>query len=403
MNDDRLLGDTREYLICDNAACAKIDARMRCGGCGLHYYCQKSCQRAAWREHKAMCQHFRNMKQDNEAKIATILEEVDMPADEESEQTIAGEDANVCAICLEIPTVPIELDCNHAFCYECLVERIEHAIVSGTVPRPIDKKLQNWKCPICRAATLPFDTLGCVIDEAAVYSNRANLIMQHRKRLAPYAASLADEAHTKAAAVLDRAMEVATEDPFYPNLVFKRAELASSMEDYDLGATLMAESTASFQDGGRHSYMMDDSNGRLNFYNHFRLQAHCLLGAGRASEAMVVLQTGARSVENDMGTNPKIDRDFYADFTRCLYELGQHEQAIEIGWDLVIEMNRTYAQCHKYVALSQKAVGRLDDAVTTMRQAVCYETPWDEANVDEARELLTQLLSDAASLEGTSR
>ena len=100
-----------------------------------------------------------------------------------------------------------------------------------------------------------------------------------------------------------------------------------------------------------------------------------------------------------MGMFPKIDRDFYADFTWCLYELGEYEKAIDLGTSALIEMNRAYQQCHKHVALSQKAMGCLDDAITTMRQAVCYETPWDEANVDEARELLRELLAEQSSIE----
>jgi hypothetical protein len=43
-------------------------------------------------------------------------------------------------------------------------------------------------------------------------------------------------------------------------------------------------------------------------------------------------------------------------------------------------MNRHFPQVHKYVALSQKALGNNEDAVRTMAKAVNYETPWDEVN-----------------------
>eukprot|EP00658_Telonema_sp_P-2_P061632 TRINITY_DN50320_c0_g1_i1.p1 TRINITY_DN50320_c0_g1~~TRINITY_DN50320_c0_g1_i1.p1 ORF type:complete len:351 (-),score=65.62 TRINITY_DN50320_c0_g1_i1:22-1074(-) len=279
-----------------------------------------------------------------------------------------------------------------------------HAITSGTMPAPLEGKVPDLHCPLCRAPTLPFDILGCAIDEASFYSDRANLIQQHRSRFAPRAEELVAEAYLQAAAVLDRALgagrnEECEADVFYENVMFKRAEIAAAMGEYAVGVDLLAESTATFQEGGKNAYQMSDQNGRANYYGHFRLHAHCLLGAGRAAEAHEVLTAGVKVVQQDMGTHAKLDRDFYADLTWSLYSLGQYEQAIEVGQGAVIEANRTYAQCHKYVALSQQALGMIGEAVTTMRQAVCYETPWDAANLDEARGLLCELLEAAEAEE----
>jgi len=384
MTDSWLLGDTREYLLCDHTECGKTGARMRCGGCETQYYCEKTCQRSAWRQHKDLCKIFQKQKKDLHGKIVAILEE-DMPGK-------VAEDESTCAICLQTPVARVKLSCNHPFCYDCLSNQCVSAIESGTMPAPVDMKLQNLNCPTCHAATLPLDILGCVLDEAAYYSERANLVLQHRKKFAPHAKELFEKNHARAAVVMDRVMEISKEDPFYPNLAFKRAELAAAAGEYTLGAAILAESTATFQEDGRHSYHMKTSEGQANYYNHFRLLGHCLLGAGRASEAKDVLQAGTQLVENEMGKHPKIDRDFYADFTWCMYELEEYEKAIGLGEEAVIDMNRTYAECHKYVALSKQALGDLDGAITTMRQALCYETPWDTANLDEIRVLLAQLL-----------
>jgi len=391
LTDTWLLGNTREYLLCDNEDCGKPGARSRCSGCDSQYYCDKTCQRGAWREHKGLCQHFQTQKKDTNKEIAALLEEIDMPELEPVAGTIAG-DENTCAICLEQPVVRVKLTCKHHFCYDCISHQCAFAIEGGTMPEPVNQQLQNLPCPLCRADTVPVDILGLVLLEAGVDSDRANLVLQHRSRFHPHAEELIEKAQSQAAAIMDQAINKCKEDPFYGNLAFKRAELAADMGDYTLGADLMAETTARFQPGGRDDYHMNSSPGRANYYNHFRLQGHCLLGASLASEAKDVLQAGAQLVESEVGMHPKIDRHFYADFTWCMYQLGEYEQAISIGQDAVIEMNRTYAKSHKYVALSQQKIGRLDNAITTMRQAVCYETPWDAANLQENRELLAQLL-----------
>lgn len=394
LTDTWLLGNTREYIQCDNTNCGKPGARMRCSGCDTQYYCDKTCQRGAWREHKDLCKHIQKQRKDTDEKIAAILEEMDMPELDDAAGNIPG-DENTCAVCLDKPVVRVKLSCNHHFCYECLSMQCASAIEAGTFPEPVNKQLQNLQCPLCRADTVPMDILGLVLVEAGFHSDRANLVLQHRSRFHPHAEKLIEKSHSEAATIMDQAIDECKEDPFYANLAFKRAELAADMGDYTLGADLMAEITARFQQGGRDDYHMDNSPGRAHYYNIFRLHGHCLLGANRASEAKDVLQAGAQLVESELGMHPKIDRNFYADFTRCMYQLGQYEQAISMGQDAVIEMNRTYAQSHKYVALSQQAMGRLDDAITTMRQAVCHETPWDAANLQENRELLTEFLRES--------
>ena len=64
-----------------------------------------------------------------------------------------------------------------------------------------------------------------------------------------------------------------------------------------------------------------------------------------------------------------MERELFARLTQCMYETGQYDQAVDVG-GAVIEMNRHYENSHKYVALALKAAGKLDDAVTMMRQ-VC--------------------------------
>jgi tetratricopeptide (TPR) repeat protein len=77
---------------------------------------------------------------------------------------------------------------------------------------------------------------------------------------------------------------------------------------------------------------------------------------------------------------------------RCLYEQGEYGAAIELG-EATIAMNRHYpADAHRTVALACRANGDMDRARTVMGQAVLYETPWDQGNVERQRKLWIELM-----------
>jgi hypothetical protein len=83
-------------------------------------------------------------------------------------------------------------------------------------------------------------------------------------------------------------------------------------------------------------------------------------------------------------------RQVWMGFSRCFYEMGVYDRAIDSGM-LALEMNRHFPQAHKYIALSQKATGDYDAAIATMTRAVLYEAPWDDKNLELNKALLKQL------------
>jgi tetratricopeptide (TPR) repeat protein len=93
-------------------------------------------------------------------------------------------------------------------------------------------------------------------------------------------------------------------------------------------------------------------------------------------------------------STPPQQRKMLMGMSECLYYLGKYKLAIEIG-EAAIEMNRYFPQVHKFVALSQKDSGDLEAAIRTMGRAVCYETPWDEANKQIVLELYRELQQSA--------
>ncbi len=89
--------------------------------------------------------------------------------------------------------------------------------------------------------------------------------------------------------------------------------------------------------------------------------------------------------------SPPEQRQVCMGISRCMYEMGKYDRAIEIG-QAAIEMNRHFPGVHKYIALAQKAQGDHDGARATMTRAVLYETPtWDDDNVEANRALLSEM------------
>ena len=75
---------------------------------------------------------------------------------------------------------------------------------------------------------------------------------------------------------------------------------------------------------------------------------------------------------------------------RTKYELVKYDEAIEVG-SVAIKEFRHFPGVHKYVALSQKAKGDIDEAKKTISRAILYEEHWDEDNLQTNKELLQEL------------
>jgi len=84
-------------------------------------------------------------------------------------------------------------------------------------------------------------------------------------------------------------------------------------------------------------------------------------------------------------------RQVWMGLSRCYYEMGMYDKAIQSGMG-ALEMNRHFPQAHKYVALSQKAIGDYDAAKATMSRAVLYEAPWEDKNLELNKALLRQII-----------
>jgi tetratricopeptide (TPR) repeat protein len=92
-------------------------------------------------------------------------------------------------------------------------------------------------------------------------------------------------------------------------------------------------------------------------------------------------------------------RKLFMGTARCAYMAKQYEKSIASS-EMAIEMNRHFDGVHKYMALSLKELGKLDEAIATMNRAVLYEAPWKPEIGRQALQLYHELVAerDAAQI-----
>mmetsp|Transcript_18483 Transcript_18483/g.28765 ORF Transcript_18483/g.28765 Transcript_18483/m.28765 type:complete len:177 (-) Transcript_18483:645-1175(-) len=100
---------SHECIECDNEKCGKSNPQKRCSRCRCVYYCDASCQKDHWKEHKPWCK---------EIKLSDMSKSVGnaLPvAESSSTQELRLE----CGICLEenesIVNPMFMPGCNHVF------------------------------------------------------------------------------------------------------------------------------------------------------------------------------------------------------------------------------------------------------------------------------------------------
>jgi tetratricopeptide (TPR) repeat protein len=383
----------REYIECDSPVCSNLNPSKRCSRCHLAYYCSATCQRAHFPEHRNECHDINKMRELQSGIIQTKKDDVpDATTVDDNEKK-----NDQCFICLDEPiqdkyNLP---QCGHSFCFGCLQKWQEH----------IKKSLSRspkLTCPACRA-DMP-DIEKAMNETAMLYAERAR------------GKSLSDDEkrkyHEMALAELKKVDESIDIDSRVQALATKTDVLMKLNRPAD--ALKALEEMEQVHEDGMKNYpeikrlidLMDaaENEGRHEDsdviieqlealkdknVNTKRLEVHSLyelyLSMGEAKEAMEDWE-GARDIYKyklfgmtpERGTPPQ-ERRMYMGVSRCLYHLGKYEFAIELG-GAAIMMNRHFPQVHKYVALSQKALGNNEDAVRTMAKAVNYETPWDEVN-----------------------
>ena len=399
----------RMCIQCDAPDCQAWGPTKRCARCMRNYYCSRACQVADWKEHKTYCKEPPKTKyeklvsaeEDNEELMLNALGGIlASTEDGDSDEAINTE----CPICFASPpNNPVVLSaCRHCFCYNCLIEWQKHAAVEAALHQnTIIGSKSGTPCPYCKSTetedveeellekvdfllsivkmpitgekereALRKQALRCVDKVLRAENAKMEAYVTKAKIL------LALGRHSEAIRAADEAMDENEKREAHPLIVLcgaaKAALVRGDMAEYYSKIEAIGEQKADFP------------STPLSLLSNY---AECRLIKCEALEAQNDLQ-GALDLYRDVTSELKL-QDGEEDsklhemtcksmvgIARCNYGLDKLERAITMS-ESAIESYRHRPNVHKYKALSLQKLGKLDEAITVMQQAVLYETPWN--------------------------
>jgi tetratricopeptide (TPR) repeat protein len=342
-----------------------------------------------------------------------------------------------CGICLEEPiqNAVVLSQCRHAFCFSCLKEWQSYD-KGGT---------DNKWCPFCRGS-IEKSVAEEAWEKARMLVTRALRLQENdakRRELCELAVAELDkllegeknETHLlyykgdvlrnvrpdEAIVLLNRVLELSKERD---EITALQMEANEAFKAGDLFTTerIMEEVTSRY--GEVHEWPTRFGEGPYRLFPVRIALAESLEAAGRWEEA----EDEYRAMFEALAPDPRyMNDDLISDLhsikmglCRCLYQSNRFEGAINVGRD-VINMGRAWPGAHKLVAQAQLGHARklgckmsftrpncsgmntslkttIEDAILTMRRALVYEAPWDEANKQLNENYLMELVREAAQV-----
>ena len=310
----------------------------------------KECQVQHWKQHKSACTIIK-MKHDKWKKGNSLT----LP-----DGTALDTKEGPCAICLEETiTNPVVLPCGHAFCFAC-VGHYQYSLNS-----------KDASCPYCRGE-IP-DVMGKAMERATLYQDRAQTASDGSEEQKKYAKLSLAEFDSIVDLVSSKNKEVQMK------VMHAKARVIAMTDQPDKTIKIIGEVLSLNE---KHPGILDLEQVEMTKIS--QAEAYVALGkwkeAGRIYKALynIYLQRGKYTLAVLLG------------LARTKYELGKYDEAIEMG-NIAIEAFRQCPGVHKYVALSQKAKGDIDEAKKTMSRAILYDDHWDKDNMQKNKELLREL------------
>jgi tetratricopeptide (TPR) repeat protein len=391
---ERIAAIPRDCIECD-ASCGKSNPQKRCSRCQFVYYCSAECQKRHWSEHKPDCKAAKTIK----LSMMGLTDDVPVSFPESS-AAINTE----CCICLadEIDTPVVLENCRHAFCTTCLIEW------QRVVPTSQDRR--ETCCPLCRSEAS--NVVDSMLEKARMYASRANrrgVTDEVKKRYREEA--------------LQEVEKVLSIDPPHLQAFFTKAEILRPLGDP--GAAIEALNQMAELDDQRQSevahveYLLQraqaaetesDEEALLDEAESLQKKSGNRLKGGEArlfdlkllqAEAYQDMQEWEEAIKiyisildvDGMVGSPVQYRKIFMGMSRCFFETSAYGKSIAAA-STAIEMNPHFPGVYKYKALSQRALGELDEAVKTTTRAVFYEAPWDDVNKAEALKLYDEIATE---------
>ena len=307
-----------------------------------------------WKQHKQTCTNIK-IRYDNwkEERSKTLPDGTALDTKE-----------GPCAICLEETiTNPVVLPCGHVFCFACVgsyqqtseSDEASCPYCRGEIPDVVERSTERGKLYLGRAMTLPKGS-----EEQKKYAKLA---------LAEYDSSV-DLFNLE-----DAPMEFHLSNLYVRAMMMSRADI---MPEETIKTTKKILSLDEKYPG-----ILDSD--KVAHTKQYLADAYSAIG--KWEDAGQIYSLACRDYMQR--------REFpitrvAMGWSRSMYETGKYDLAIKVG-SLGIEVNRTSCGVHKYVALSQKAKGDINDAKKTMSRAILYEEHWDKDNLLQNKEILREL------------
>eukprot|EP00980_Cylindrotheca_fusiformis_P010422 scaffold2315_cov113-Cylindrotheca_fusiformis.AAC.15 len=380
----------REYITCDGPGCTKHAPPKRCARCKLFFYCSVDCQKEHWKAgHKRNCKDTTELREDI----------VGLPCEKNLSDQSAFEEQK-CYICHSEQIVdPFTVaKCQHVFCFRCLSDWQGRA--KRFVGRTRNRKNPKPICPACYNS-LPNEE-GTVPTRSLLYAKRANRVglpLEERNGLRQKALeALEDLGNVKQgnccieALFLQAATLMELEKPDDAENVFQKLlEIhREGIETRNEVRGMLAEGREALTNG-----KVDEAKETLakckTFSNESRSRVldpeevfDVYLGLAEAieqrkawkdaSEVYDFIASALNRIGDSDGTHAV---QVLIGKACCAFHLTQYEQSIQAGTE-AIGVDRTFPNVHRYVALSQEAMGDLEACKVALSRAVNYEASWDE-------------------------
>ena len=107
-----------------------------------------------------------------------------------------------------------------------------------------------------------------------------------------------------------------------------------------------------------------------------QLLGDCYVKLQEYEKAQDAYRMALGEMEDQTAENVNLFVRCYAGYALCDYEVGNYEAAIELG-NAALEMNRHIPGRYIPVAKSYKAIGKMEDAIRTLKTAAFYGKGWD--------------------------
>jgi len=251
----------------------------------------------------------------------------------------------------------------------------------------------SFSCPLCKSHQNFREAYFNIINNVELFSLKARSYPHGSEKCLHYATNVARKEYSKIKSFLGN--QFAT-DANYAALTVMDAEISYLEGRYNDAIVISEEAISKFEALSEEELASGSWREQRVSYFH-RALGNIALSSFQLKDFTTALQALSRQLKLINFSRPTRGlRLFFQNMSRCTYELGMFEQSIIAGESSIV-LNRSYEGVYTSIALSFKALGKLDHAIWIMQRAMRFETPWDEDNRRKIAALCEELKKEKES------